>query len=160
MARECGTCVACCTALRVSDVPSKHKGQPVHMKPPGKPCVHLTESGCGIYETRPKGCRDWSCGWLQGYSDLGQPNEWGIIVDEREPTPNFGPSTMVHEVREGAFSEKGPREFIDGLSKHEIVMMAYADGRRGIRGPSVRAEVHPPSPEHAKSPKHHLRIVR
>lgn len=33
-------------------------------KPVYTPCRHECKRGCGIYEIRPKSCRDFQCGWL------------------------------------------------------------------------------------------------
>lgn len=54
--RKCGACTLCCTAMAVPELD----------KPNGVPCVHLTPSGCGIYEDRPESCREFLCGWRRG----------------------------------------------------------------------------------------------
>lgn len=56
MSRKCGACSLCCVLPAI----------PQLGKPANVPCVHLTPSGCGIYETRPQGCRDFKCEWLRG----------------------------------------------------------------------------------------------
>lgn len=164
--RECGECRACCTALRVEGVPMRPdlRSRLVYRKQEGEECIHLAPKGpaCMIYDVRPKACREWSCGWLteQVLDEEQRPDRWGIIVDERPPTPGFGPTWMVHETRDGAFFEPGPHAFIETLTADRIVLMAYFDGRRGVRGPGIRAEIHPPSKQHARSAKHHLRVVK
>lgn len=73
-ARPCGSCTACCTVLGVKEPD----------KPPHTACVHLTGSGCGQYETRPRNCRRWSCLWAQGQlaEDPGlRPDRLGLVLD-------------------------------------------------------------------------------
>ncbi len=49
--RSCGSCSHCCTVLRVVEL---HKVA-------GEHCIHQRGSaGCGIYETRPQVCREYS----------------------------------------------------------------------------------------------------
>lgn len=46
----------CCKTLGVTEL----------NKPGNTWCQHCTPGvGCGIYDTRPKSCRDFSCAWLQ-----------------------------------------------------------------------------------------------
>ena len=51
---------------------------------PGKPCVHCTQAGCAIYESRPaEPCKSYKCAWLIDDSPLPdhmRPNECGAIV--------------------------------------------------------------------------------
>lgn len=54
--RTCGDCTACCTVMAVD--------QPEMQKEAGATCRHRA-AGCSIYETRPKLCRDYHCGWRQ-----------------------------------------------------------------------------------------------
>jgi len=48
-------CGACCIAPSISsEIPGMSEG-----KPAGTACIHLQDDlSCGIYETRPKVCRD------------------------------------------------------------------------------------------------------
>ena len=58
--RICGQCTACCLILGVVEL-----NKPAHTK-----CSHCTPgAGCGIYDTRPKECADFQCGWIQGFGD-------------------------------------------------------------------------------------------
>lgn len=52
--RACGTCTLCCKVIAVVELD----------KPPGTWCVHCSKNGCGIYETRPQGCRTYYCHWM------------------------------------------------------------------------------------------------
>jgi len=73
--RECGSCTACCEGWLTSEK--------MKLKP-GSPCEHCTESGCGIYESRPVNpCVAFKCAWLTDDRDLPeemQPNLCGAIV--------------------------------------------------------------------------------
>lgn len=61
----------CCDVLGVPEL-----GKPYFAR-----CEHLTEKGCGIYETRPVSCRDYHCIWLKGYGeDSDRPDRSGILV--------------------------------------------------------------------------------
>ena len=54
--RDCGACTVCCVALTIED--------PRLMKAQGLPCPNLAQPfGCSIYETRPRTCREFHCGW-------------------------------------------------------------------------------------------------
>ncbi len=53
--RECGTCTLCCKLMVVKEL----------QKPPMKWCEHCDVGvGCGIYENRPKECRQFFCLYL------------------------------------------------------------------------------------------------
>lgn len=75
--RACDGCIACCEgwlSARIDGVRIR----------PGTPCIHCTDSGCGIYERRPQEpCRQFICGWLQEDSPLPRhmrPDRCGVIV--------------------------------------------------------------------------------
>ena len=52
--RSCGTCTLCCKVMGVREL----------NKPAGTWCTHCDpRRGCGIYETRPAGCREFFCTW-------------------------------------------------------------------------------------------------
>ncbi len=54
--RVCGPCQVCCQVPTIDD--------PALQKLPGYRCEHaLPHCGCGIYDTRPRTCRDFFCGW-------------------------------------------------------------------------------------------------
>jgi hypothetical protein len=54
--RDCDACTVCCTELTVD--------QPEFQKLPGHTCENCAAGvGCSIYETRPRICRVWFCGW-------------------------------------------------------------------------------------------------
>ena len=172
-ARTCGTCRACCTALRVEGIPDgfsskgpdfeprtpfrKEYGHPLktHTKSEGATCQYLIPAksagpACTIYENRPTACREWSCMWLQARLDMGdRPDVLGLIFDERTRVPSalvqdFGEHTYaIHEVWEGASLSPLAADMIAQLARVFVVMIFHKDGRRGVQGPGIRAEVHP-----------------
>lgn len=74
--RQCYPCNACCGGWLTATI----NGQKIA---PGKPCVHVSEKGCGIYEKRPDNpCRVFECGWLKNpeMPDHMRPSECGAIV--------------------------------------------------------------------------------
>jgi hypothetical protein len=53
--RDCGVCNLCCKLLAVEGLD----------KAPGQWCAHVVKGvGCGVYETRPSGCRVFNCHFL------------------------------------------------------------------------------------------------
>ena len=53
--RECGDCTMCCKIMGIIELD----------KPPGIWCGHCKPArGCAIYESRPRECRTFVCGWL------------------------------------------------------------------------------------------------
>jgi len=71
--RDCGACTSCCRDLAIDEL----------QKAPGILCVHCVEGqGCGIYQTRPKSCRVWFCGWRQmaQLDDTWRPDRCEILI--------------------------------------------------------------------------------
>jgi hypothetical protein len=54
--RSCGSCSMCCKVFDVPWVEEKPKGQWCRHCKPGR--------GCGIWDTRPQGCRTYYCQWF------------------------------------------------------------------------------------------------
>jgi hypothetical protein len=75
--RSCGSCVACCSTIPVSEI-----ALPAYTR-----CVHLrtfpeAAHGCRIYDKRPFSCRTWSCAWLSGDMDMEmRPDRCGVVID-------------------------------------------------------------------------------
>lgn len=73
-AKTCGECRACCVDLKI-DTPEFKKEARIL-------CPHHSGSGCGIYATRYKICREFLCGWLL-FPELGddwRPDRSGVII--------------------------------------------------------------------------------
>lgn len=72
--RECGGCTMCCKVMHVPELE----------KPAGTWCPHCDiGEGCGIYDERPKPCRDFECLWLQDDGrvllDADRPDRIGVV---------------------------------------------------------------------------------
>ena len=73
--RICGGCTACCQTH-----PVKELGKPAQ-----HPCLHCNSWGCGIYSTRPRGCREFVCEWIKGVGkDDCRPDRTGVVLDFQE----------------------------------------------------------------------------
>ncbi|MDD3289118.1 MAG: YkgJ family cysteine cluster protein [Alphaproteobacteria bacterium] len=72
--RECDGCSICCRLPGIED--------PELSKPPYVSCEHCGSGGCGIYESRPKICREWFCLWrrLKEMPDDARPDKIGAMV--------------------------------------------------------------------------------
>lgn len=76
--RGCGSCKACCVALRIVQLD----------KPPFQDCPHLSSSGCAIYGRRPGDCRAYECGWRLGLGagddafPWHRPDRLGAFIEE------------------------------------------------------------------------------
>lgn len=71
--RECGSCNACCTVLRIDSEPgysTRFDNAEDVAKSAQEKCRFLTEQGCGIYEVRPIVCRRFKCDWLTSKKDF------------------------------------------------------------------------------------------
>jgi hypothetical protein len=80
--KTCSGCTACCETVPVKEIDlaafvrCKHLCSPPQMA-----------TGCGVYQNRPRSCREWSCSWL--ISDLPpgyRPDRIGVVVD---PIPDM-----------------------------------------------------------------------
>jgi len=78
--RICGECTRCCEGWLKADIHGHRMGG-------GVPCHFLKAARCSIYESRPKVCRSFVCGWLMPGSPF--PEEWrpdkvGFIIEANE----------------------------------------------------------------------------
>ena len=96
--RECGSCTACCMTHSVPSLGKKA----------GERCAHLTEQGCGIYETRPPECRSYFCLWADEKAEALDLPEWsrpdriGIVLNAQGHDLNKQPVLIAAEVEKGA----------------------------------------------------------
>jgi len=128
--RECGTCQACCTLLRVFEL----------NKPEGTPCSHLCATGCQQYATRPASCVAFTCGWLAGdMSEAMRPDLSGVLI-ERMPlglrtvlaltaqadTPIPQEAVDFYTTQGRAIAARGQRVFLpDGMTHNEVRLDLY-----------------------------------
>lgn len=112
--RKCGDCIGCCLAPTLKVEPHKPLGSRC-----SEVCDGRKKKGCGIYESRPQGCKDYECHWLRN-NLLGRqhrPDKVGIIFDDGESRrPGFWnaltsyslplPPLTAREVWPGAFEKQ------------------------------------------------------
>ncbi len=119
--RQCYPCSACCKGWLTADI----NGVQIM---PGKPCAHITEQGCGIYEKRPYNpCAVFRCGWLKGQYNMPdhmKPSESGAIV-------MFGRLWHGREViRAVPTGEKIPAatlEWLMALSRERVTPLLFSE---------------------------------
>jgi len=73
--RECGGCTVCCTELHINAAALK--------KLAGVRCPNLRDDClCAIYQTRPRTCSDFECGWrvMAALGDHWRPDRCGIVL--------------------------------------------------------------------------------
>jgi hypothetical protein len=114
--RICGECTACCTVLGVVEL----------NKPAYTTCRH--DCGrCAIYESRPKTCRIWSCGWLLSHiegDERRRPDRLGLLFN-REALDGK-PITVVYEVWPDAATHSNNAFLLRKMSQQmPIVLRAY-----------------------------------
>jgi hypothetical protein len=73
---KCGECTVCCTLSVVKELNKKA----------GETCKHcISKVGCGIYEERPKDCKDFECAYLEsGTNNISlRPDNCGVMFSKR-----------------------------------------------------------------------------
>jgi hypothetical protein len=139
--RKCGECSLCCKLLHVEEVP----------KPAGLWCPHCLKSrGCSIYDSRPKQCQNFYCGWLSNldFGDEWHPqrskmvlfasgfvNRLGIHVDPGFPSawrqePYF--SQLKQLARDGIEHQ---RQVVVYLKDRAIVILPHDEVDLGVLAP-------------------------
>ena len=135
--RACGSCQACCSAIRVeTDPEDKHQ---IHKRSHQR-CAHQAKRGCGIYEERPECCRVFTCMWLHGAMDeRDRPDRLGVVI---EPVHPLMPDAVIaSEVWPGAMKGKRARRILSAYADkvgRAIVMRFDREpmeivGRAGVR---------------------------
>jgi len=127
MDRRCRDCDACCVVVAVEEIAKPEQERCPHQGKHGKP-------GCAIYDERPTSCREWRCGWLEGFgTSKDRPDKGGIILDSTLTIG--GPTVQAREVWAGAFHMPRARIAIEGFARQVAVVLMYRDGGRKLIGP-------------------------
>lgn len=122
--RVCGDCKACCTALKVDELP----------KAEWQRCKHVGPLGCKIHRTAPASCRVYACGWLQGMGGRDdRPDRLGVVISPMV-TEELGEHALVHEMRPGALQSPRARHIVSQLVRHCIVFDIQRDSMRKLIG--------------------------
>ncbi len=126
--RQCSPCKVCCEGW----LTAKINGQLIM---PGKPCMHMTDQGCGIYEKRPvKPCATFNCGWLLDPVNLAEdmrPDLCGaiVIIDRK-----WQGASVIRAIPTG---EKIPRDTLERLmtiSREQAKPLIFCEFIRGKDG--------------------------
>ena len=86
MIRACDGCTMCCKVIGVTMIG----------KPRGQWCPHCdVGKGCGVYQTRPSACRNFSCRFLADLElgEIWRPCNSGLVInlDRRRVVVNVDP---------------------------------------------------------------------
>jgi Fe-S-cluster containining protein len=131
--RACGECTVCCTVLAETQL----------NKPMRCACLHVRAGGCGIYETRPAGCREFHCLWLRGALAAGEsqrPDHLGVLLDCYRPAGAATERLVALEVWTGAFDEPAARELIESIAGEREIELSRRDGSWTTRSPAPRRD--------------------
>lgn len=126
--RACGECTACCTVLAEVEL----------RKPMRCACVHQRQSGCSIYDARPRACRDFHCLWLRGALPAEvayRPDRLGVLFDAYRPAGAADVRLAALEVWNGAFEEPLSASLIDAIASTRPVELSRRDGAWSTRAP-------------------------
>ena len=140
-ANHCGSCTLCCKLLDVAELE----------KPGGRWCPHCAiGTGCKIYDTRPRPCRDFECLWLISQRDARplapalRPDRSKLVLYLDE-----GDRDVLGVCDSGApdaWKEPGVMALLQSLSRAGRRVM-FGDGRRHFamdRGRARPVELAPP----------------
>jgi len=115
----CGGCTECCTTQAVVEI-----GKPRFTK-----CAYDDGKGCSHYESRPEGCRQYTCAFIApGYRDLfhmrseDRPDKLGLVLypvlDKK-----LGPMVIITVSRPGADEAYWGQKLINRLAKKHLVLL-------------------------------------
>tara|TARA_R100000426_G_scaffold7639_2_gene9229 strand:- start:938 stop:1432 length:495 start_codon:yes stop_codon:yes gene_type:complete len=101
--RNCSDCNMCCKLPEINYFEKKKKSH--------KWCENCEIGvGCKIYEKRPKGCRDFTCAYIENFTDL-KPNKVGFIIFPQNEM------SYVHKVLTVYCEEFKLQNFIKNIKK-------------------------------------------
>lgn len=116
--RTCGSCQACCHVKAIPDFMAAFAD-----------CSHQCAEGCGIYESRPTGCRRYTCAWVDGWGDeTDRPDLLGILF-EVAPGPVGGLAVRGVETRpEGSGNDTAQRHLADWEAlRAQVSVLRYGE---------------------------------
>jgi len=119
--RSCDNCDICCNILEVRELKKESFCN----------CVHrANHGGCGIYETRPSICRDWSCAYILNLIPGGEeirPNNLGLMFYPVTAENNdLGLSMLMgQEVWPDAIYTSDAQKVLNLLSKHILTLVRH-----------------------------------
>jgi hypothetical protein len=120
---ECNGCTLCCL---LTDLP-------ILEKPAGVMCKHCTSNECGIYQDRPKACRDFLCAYrTEDMPDAMHPNNCHIMLEKVDGCDTYV-GTVDPKYR-GAWVSEAVNEFVDEKVKQGISVVIVGD-KKYIKSP-------------------------
>jgi Fe-S-cluster containining protein len=130
MARDCGTCTACCTYFAINDIGKKALS----------PCPHLSENAdgftssacnnCTIHGEHPKVCKEYACMWVAGYGhDCDRPDASGVMVDSATPVENALRALPLWEGAHDAPEGRAAVKRISRSSKTPVMVCKFPEAR-------------------------------
>jgi hypothetical protein len=138
--RDCGSCTACCEYLAIDGEDFK--------KPAALLCQHCSGNACRIYETRPRVCRDYYCGWQQiPVLDVEwRPDNSGVLLLPQEKAagaPPGSPQGMEFMIigGEAVVRRPGFAEFLALLISNGVSAFMSLPGRKALLNPSLKSAV-------------------
>ncbi len=134
--RPCNGCTACCTVLGVQEIG----------KPCGRPCTHaFADHGCARYDTRPSGCRAYSCLWSLGLlGDGDRPDVIGLVFDAAKIDSPLALGTgvqplTVREYRPRAWDDEQNQPLLRRLAERCVIILIRGS-KRTMVGPQPMVE--------------------
>jgi hypothetical protein len=132
--RSCGPCSACCTTMGVSEL-----NKPEHVA-----CLHLkSPNGCGVYENRPKSCREFKCLWLSGVveNDELRPDLCGVVWTWQPNAVAKSGMFTAFESETGALNRLDNARLINlMIEQNHLVLLLPREGPRRFVGPPYKME--------------------
>src|SRR6266704_976050 len=119
--RRCGECTACCTVLAVNEL----------HKPMRWACDHVSCAGCAVYDSRPRGCRQFNCLWLRGAisgNESFRTDKLGVIFDCFHAAATNELRFVAFEIWNGAFDEPACAAILAEMAAVREVQLSYRDG--------------------------------
>lgn len=138
--RACGSCNVCCVSLTIED--------PELQKVQGYRCPHLKAGvGCGIYESRPKTCRTYYCGWrqLKWVRDSLRPDTSGVLVQlagetDADGTQRLGVSITL--LNRAALKAEGLAETVAAAVAAKVPVFLNIPGPPGYTSAQAKINAH------------------
>jgi Fe-S-cluster containining protein len=93
-------------------------------------CSHQCASGCGEYESRPVGCRHYTCAWIDGWGDdRDRPDRLGLLF-EVAPGPVGGLAVRGVETRPGGSDSDAAHAHLADWEalRARVSVLRYGDG--------------------------------
>ena len=126
---KCGSCTLCCKLIGVKELE----------KPKNEWCEHCNKmEGCSIYDSRPQGCVDYECLWLQSqdkedpWPEYLRPDKSKVVV--QTTTDGKHMVAFVDPSRPLAYKSGRMGRWLAVMSSVNLVYVAIGDKRVMLTG--------------------------